>query len=38
MTTTRVCESLMEGAALDWFETLGWSVLRCLETAIGDHQ
>ena len=27
MTTTRICESHVEEAALEWFEELNWSVL-----------
>ena len=33
-----VCESHVEGLALDWFEELEWTVLHGLDTAIGDHR
>lgn len=37
MTCIRVCESHVEEAALNWFDSLEWSVLHGLGTAIGDH-
>jgi len=35
---TRICESHVEEAALEWFEELKWSVLHGQGTAIGGHQ